>query len=118
MRRTAIATRPPKAHPRLRFASNRPLETRRRDAAMRRTDGRTFHAYARGNSADPAVHRRLGCVRRKPGASRRRLAYSCSGAFLSHHGYSLDYPVETAAQVDPDRLVSGRFARARLKHLY
>ena len=68
--------------------------------------GRALLAQTGRNRADPAADRRLGGVRRKPGAGRRAMAYSGSGAILSVHGNSLDHPVETVGEMDRDRLVS------------
>jgi hypothetical protein len=70
---------------------------------------RSFVPQTRGSRADPAAYRRMGDIRRKPGASRRTLAYSCSVRFLSGDGANLDYPVKTARSVDSDRVVACRF---------
>jgi hypothetical protein len=75
----------------------------------------TFGEKIGRNRPDFAAHRRLGGVRRKPGADRRRLAYFGPGAFLSSDGARMDFAVETAREVDGNGFLSGRFA---LKQLY
>ena len=77
-----------------------------------------FSAQARRNRADFASYRRLGCVRRKPGADRRGLAYFGPGTFLSCHGGSVDSPLETADQVDSNRIVPDPRVIAYLRRLY
>jgi hypothetical protein len=79
---------------------------------------RAFIAKTGGNRRHSAVDRRLGGVRRKPGASRRRLAYSRSGGILSDYGNCLDYPIETIGSMDTDWLISGRFVTRELQQLY
>src|SRR5690242_5791250 len=62
-------------------------------------------AHARRNHADSASHRPVGGVRRKLGAGRRPMAYSCSGSILSRYGNNLDHPIETIGEMDRDRIV-------------
>jgi hypothetical protein len=76
-------------------------------------DFRTIGAQTGGNRDDFAVDPHLGNVRRKHGAGHRGMAYSCSGAILSSHGNSLDYPLETIAQVDRDRILPGWLQRLK-----
>ena len=56
---------------------------------------RTFSAETLRNRPHSAAHRRLGRVRRKPGADCRAMAYSRPSALLSRDGNCLDYPIET-----------------------
>ena len=79
--------------------------------------GRTVASKTCRNRADSAAYRRLGDVRRKHGAGRRRMAYSRSGSILSVHGNNLDHPIETVDPMDSDRLFQGAVAKA-LKHVY
>jgi hypothetical protein len=78
----------------------------------------TLLSKACRNRADWAADHCLGGVRRKPGAGRRRVACSGSDSILSNHGNSLDYPVETAREMDADRTLEFAPARVKLKQLY
>jgi hypothetical protein len=93
-----------------------PVETRAETAARATghaepTAALSLRTERRRNRADPAFHRRLGDVRRKPGADRRAMAYSRSGSILPDHGNNLDYPFETIDSMDSDRL----FQKAAVK---
>jgi len=79
--------------------------------------GRTIASKTCGNCSDPAAYRRLGDVRRKHGAGRRRMAYSRSGSILPCNGNNLDHPIETLDPMDSDRLLQGAVVKT-LKLVY
>ncbi len=111
------------------IAIPRAVDPRPRRSASKRTrprlfrfsrlsgSGGTFFAETSGNWPDSVVDRGLGSVRRKLCPDRRNLACSRSGAILSIHGNSVDYPVEAADYLDSDWFVQTRFlgAKPRLK---
>jgi hypothetical protein len=68
-------------------------------------DVRTINPKTGWSRSHCGADRHLGGVRRKHGADRRPMAYSCSDDFLSSDGNSLDYPLETTDYVDRDGLV-------------
>jgi hypothetical protein len=61
-----------------------------------------------GDCDYPASNHRLGGVRRKLGADRRRMAYFGPGVFLSRDGNSVDPAVEATGPMDSDRLLQAR----------
>src|SRR5690348_6869462 len=71
----------------------------------------------RRNRPDSRDYRSLGDVRRKPEPLRRQMACAGAGAILSIRWSGVGIPVETADQVDPDRIVP-RTPLSALKLLY